>query len=1000
MARPSRLTQLSSVALLCFVFASAGYMMYLVYSQYQAQEKLQKSFLQRSLQESEKKALSVGYFLSERVYDLSTIAENRLLSLYYENRALGMSLEYGLGASINGARDMLARFRQSRVIDGKPIFSKILYAEASGKVLFESRDHGTFPKVQNRVPQNMARRTKAAEFLSERVDGEEYLVISYPFLFKDRYMGRLSGWIPVSLICLHFVASVGDNDTWRSILVLKNNYLFCKNLTSPDLTVESLPAVETIRPGVMHTISLPASGNLPPRTQVFATPVANSPISLMSFHRADSHGAGKPPHALFFILGGIGLALLVGGIAFYRASMRSAVLEARLEETRLRERIVEEKNRSLRKLLTALEQSCYSVMITDVNGIIEYVNPHFTRVTGYSLDEVLGKNPRFLKSGHEPYEKYREMWETVLKGKNWFGEFLNRKKNGELFWEHENIAPVFDEQGAISSLIAIKEDTTERKRAEHELRTAKEAAEAASRAKSMFLANVSHEIRTPLNGVMGMTELCLATKLDEKQRLYLATARASAQNLLEIINDILDFSKIEAGKAEVDRSPFLLRTLVGQTLRPLAAKAAEKGIDILFAPTAETPDALIGDPGKLKQVLVNLVGNAIKFTEKGCIIVGVSAENSDAKEYLLTFFVQDSGIGISPECREKIFDSFEQGDVSTTKVYEGTGLGLAISKKLVELMDGFITVTSELGVGSTFTFTARFAPGDTSMLPGVPEILGGRRALVLDPTNISRRVLCDYLAQMGILACQAENAAQAHEILRQIANDSSRLDFLLVDERIPDADAFTFINEIRGNPDFKSLYCILMPAVSSLNAAGENPEMSIDGYLPKPVFDSELCELLCAVVSDDSRNRVEETPDIRDSLVEKKDRLSILVAEDVPVNQELMETILDSYGHKATLVDTGEKAVETWWSAEDSFDLILMDVQMPEMDGLAATRMIRELEKKRCTHVPIVAMTAYAMQSDKDMCLSAGMDGYISKPFRLDEIGALLERYSHLSGVV
>lgn len=1000
MARPSRLTQLSSVALLCFVFASAGYMMYLVYSQYRVQEKLHNSFLQRNLQESEKKALSVGYFLSERVYDLSTIAENRLLSLYYENRALGMSLEYGLGASINGARDMLARFRRSRVIDGKPIFSRIIYAEASGKVLFESRDPGIFPKLQNSVPQNLARRTKEAEFYSERVNEDDYLVISYPFLFKDRYVGRLSGWIPVRLLCRHFIETVGDSDAWRSILVLKNHYLFCKNKTTPYLTAESLPDAETIRPGVMHTISLPSSGNVPLRIQVFATRVANSPMSLISFHHVDSHGAGKPPHALFFILGGIGLALLVGGIAFYRASMRSAVLEARLEETRLREKIVEEKNRSLRKLLTALEQSCYSVMITDVNGIIEYVNPHFSRVTGYSLDEVLGKNPRFLKSGHEPREKYREMWETVLAGKNWFGEFLNRKKNGELFWEHENIAPVFDEEGAISSLIAIKEDTTERKRAEQELRTAKEAAEAASRAKSAFLANVSHEIRTPLNGVMGMTELCLATRLDEKQRFYLATVRSSAQNLLDIINDILDFSKIEAGKAELDQSAFLLRTLVGQTLRPLAAKAAEKGIDILFAPTAETPDALIGDPGKLKQVLVNLVGNAIKFTEKGRIIVGVSVENADAKGCLLTFTVQDSGIGISPECREKIFDSFEQGDVSTTKMYEGTGLGLAISKKLVELMDGFITVKSELGVGSTFIFTARFVPGDPSVLPGVPEVLGGRRALVLDPTNISRRVLCDYLGQMGVLVCQAENAAQAHEILRQIAKDSSRLDFLLVDEQIPDADALTFINEIRGNPDFISLYCILMPAVSSLNATGENPEKRVDGYLPKPVFDTELRELLCAIVSDDSPDKIEEAPVIRDSVPEKKGRLSILVAEDVPVNQELMETILDSYGHKATLVDTGEKAVEFWWNAEDTFDLILMDVQMPEMDGLAATRMIRELEKERCTHVPIVAMTAYAMQSDRDMCLSAGMDGYISKPFRLDEIGELLERYSHLSGAV
>jgi len=884
------------------------------------------------------------------------------------------------------------------VIDGESVFSQIIYAEESGKVLFASRDSKAFPKKQGSVSQNLSRRTDEARFSYESVNRNDYLVISYPFMFKGRYTGRVIGWIPVSLVCRHFVETVNDSDSWRSIIVLNDRYIFCKDTTESYLSADSLPDPKTVEPGMIHTVSLPSSGNVPLSVQMFATPVANTPLSLVSFHRIDTNGVGKPPQALFFILGGIGLALLVGGVAFYRASMRSAVLEARLEETRIREKIVEEKNRSLRKLLTALEQSCYSVMITDVNGVIEYVNPHFTKVTGYSPDEVLGKNPRFLKSGQEPREKYREMWETVMSGKNWFGEFLNRKKNGEFFWEQENIAPAFDEHGTISSLIAIKEDTTERKRAEQELREAKEAAEAASRAKSSFLANVSHEIRTPLNGVMGMTELCLATRLDEKQRFYLVTARESARNLLEIINDILDFSKIEAGKTEIERSAFPLRTLVGQTLRPLAAKAAEKGLEILFAPTAETPDALVGDPGKLKQVLVNLVGNAIKFTEKGRIIVAVSVERVDVEGCRLSFSVQDTGIGISPECRDKIFDSFEQGDVSTTKMYEGTGLGLAISKKLVALMDGFITVRSEVGVGSTFTFTARFALGNPSLRPETPAILEGRKALVLDPTEIRRRVLSDYLEQMGVLTCQAENAARAHEILRQSAKDSSRPDFLLVDERIPDAEAIAFIREIRNNPDFKSIYCILMSAVNALNSAGEHSEKSIDGYLPKPVVDSELCELLCAIASDDSRKQAEEAPVMRGPVPEKKGRLSILVAEDVPINQELMETILDGYGHEVTLVDTGEKAVECWCSEKCVFDLILMDVQMPEMDGLAATRIIRELEKERCTHVPIVAMTAYAMQSDKDMCLSAGMDGYISKPFRLDEIGALLDRYSHLSG--
>jgi len=816
MAKPSRLTQFSSLAVLCFIFAAAGYMLFLVYSQYQVQEKLLKTILERHLQESEKKALAVGYFLSERLYDLSTLAECREFSAYYDNQALGMSFEYGLGASLHAIQEMVNRFRGKRRVDGYPMYARLVYTESAGNILFDSREEKVFGGNRKSLSPASVRPKNRAGFSYERFDAGEYLVLSIPVLFKGRTMGHVSGWIPLELICRHFIETAGGETSRVNLLVFGGRYLFGSHDVHSFVPSGTLPRPKELTPGAARTFSVSPRGSAPAYVTAFLTPVANTPLSLASFVRTGSETAGRPPRGLFPVLGGIGLALLAGGIAFNRVSTRSAVLQARLDETRVREKIIEEKNYNLRKFLTALEQSSSSVMITDVEGLIEYVNPHFCRVTGYSAEEAMGRNPRFLKSGKEPPEKYREMWETVLRGTSWSGEFLNRKKNGALFWEQANIAPVADEHGVITSLIAIKEDITERKRAEQELRSAKDAAEAANRAKSDFLANMSHEIRTPLNGVIGMTDLCLATSLEDQQRIYLTSVRESATNLLDIINDILDFSKIESGRIELESRPFLLRTAIGQSLRPLAARAAQKGVELLFNPSSETPDALIGDPGRLKQVIVNLVGNSVKFTEKGRILVSVSPAAEDGDECLLSFTVQDTGIGIPRDQREKIFEPFEQGDISTTKTYGGTGLGLAISKELVELMGGSIEVSSEVGFGSTLTFSARFRVNRTPEPLRHSACLVGRKALVVDDSAVNRRVVTDFLTQWGISAHQAENAERAHEILRDSIRDSMPIDFCLVDVQMPGCDGWRFVKEVRAEPAFDSVRCILMPSAGSL----------------------------------------------------------------------------------------------------------------------------------------------------------------------------------------
>jgi len=656
--------------------------------------------------------------------------------------------------------------------------------------------------------------------------------------------------------------------------------------------------------------------------------------------------------------------------------------------------LLDEKNSRIRKLTAAVEQSANSIVITTLQGDIEYVNPHFCATTGYTADEVIGKNPRILNAYPDKSDKYRELWQTVLSGGQWAGEFLNRKKNGELFWEQATIAPVLDEHGAISSLIAIKVDITERKKAEEEMRLAKEEAEEANRAKSEFLANMSHEIRTPMNGVIGMSDLLADTPLNEEQQQFMDAIRTSADHLMGIINSILDFSKIEAGKMELERVPFLLRPFLGTTLRSLAGKAAVKGLELTMQVHADVPDALEGDPGRLRQVLLNLLTNAVKFSNSGEIRVDVGLESrADDTARLIRFSVRDQGIGIPLDKQSRVFESFTQADASTSKSYGGTGLGLTISRRLTELMGGRIWLDSTPGVGSTFSFTALLKERERDQRTAARvHSFDGKSAMVVDDNPTNRLYLSTLLASLGFTVSEAEHTNAALEAL-SIARDAGSLpSVLLVDLCMPGGDGWTLMEALKDQGGFDAVHRILMPSVGMRGDAERCRELGVDGYLVKPVVSEEFHELLRRVLGLEPEERKERWPVTRHQIREEQPHLTLLVVDDVEVNRMVARAILERMGHDVACVGSGRAALELLDSR--AFDAVFMDVQMPEMDGLQTTAVIREREMvSGGRHLPIIAMTAYALAGDRDRCLGAGMDGYVSKPVKPDKIREALEQF-------
>jgi two-component system, sensor histidine kinase and response regulator len=678
---------------------------------------------------------------------------------------------------------------------------------------------------------------------------------------------------------------------------------------------------------------------------------------------------------------GQGRPALIEGSCWDISKRRDAELALRESEERFRE------------LAENIEEVFFVLTMNPLR--ITYLSPAYEKVWGGPRAEAYRNPDAWAETVHPDDRRgVTRMLTQCTQGLASDDEYRIVRPDGSLRHIRARAFPILDAAGQfVNRVVGVAEDVTVDKQAEDELVMAKEEAEAASRVRGEFLANMSHELRTPIAGMMGMTDLALDTDLTAEQREYLGMAKSCADSLLTVINDILDFSKMEAGKLDFEAVEFDLRDRLEATVKVLALRAHEKGLHLNHRVRPDVPQTLIGDPGRLRQIIVNLVGNAVKFTEQGEVTVEVERQSETEDDVVLHVSVADTGIGIPADRQDAIFGAFTQADGSTSRRFGGTGLGLTISRRLAEMFGGRLWVESVAGQGSTFHFTAHFgvaADARCEVPFDHPVVLQGVPVLIVDDSATNRRILDEQTASWGMVPTLAADARAALASLHEADGAGRPFGVVLVDAMMPEMDGFTLVERMKHDPCFSTATIMMLSSANQRGDAARCRALGVAAYLVKPVGHSELLEALSRALG--ARPRDVETssvPVATDPIPGRTPRLRVLLAEDNLVNRRIVMSVLEKRGHVVESVTNGREALDRL--AAGAFDLVLMDVEMPVVDGFEATAAIREMEKTRGGHLRIVAMTAHALDSDRERCLAAGMDGYVSKPIHADELLAAIE---------
>ncbi len=676
----------------------------------------------------------------------------------------------------------------------------------------------------------------------------------------------------------------------------------------------------------------------------------------------------------------------------------AALVGARPPSARTRRKTERAMGEQLELTRSITDSAQDAIIMVDEDGAVTYWNRAAENIFGWTAEEILGQQIFGALVPEDLHDAAQRVFASFTNAGA--GGAIGRTLELSALQKNGGEIPV---ELSLSSVrlrgrwqaIGIIRDITERKRVLNDLKEAKLAAEAAAEAKSMFLANVSHELRTPLNGIIGMTDLLLDTPLDRQQYDFARTVRRSGEILLAVINDILDFSKIGSGKLEFESIPFSVRACVEEVGDLLAQKAAVKNLELVIMVDHRVPPDVEGDPGRLRQVITNLVNNAIKFTEKGEVVVAVRPAESDDQRVGLVFEVEDTGIGIPTGRIGDLFLPFTQADASTTRRFGGTGLGLSIVKSLVERMGGTLEVESREGEGSVFRFIAFFAPAQPreADTPIRHDSLAGLNVLIVDDNKTNRRLLEELLNRWGCTIEAAASGADAIDLL--IAEDEAvAFDFAILDFSMPGMDGASLAAAIKTNPRFSKLPLILLTSMPEYGDGARMREAGFSAYLTKPIKQSYLYDAILSVLAESDVPATEKPRRLvtRHTLVEaRQSRLRILVVEDNQINQKVAARMLERLGYRCDIAGNGQEALDAL--DRRSYDVILMDCQMPVMDGFEATRSIRDRERDREQHTPIIATTAHTLDGDRERCVEAGMDGYISKPIDIEELADTLERF-------